>query len=487
MATFFTLPKAVRNEIYRLALVSDGYLTMARHEAACGNLEDPENAANNSRRELRRMPSLLKADKRVDKEAAAIYFGENHFMMEDSQDMSDFVASTYPRHLRMIKKLTFVLDHSTQRYPSSTVRQLQRLHALEELYVELDEEGMVRQKLLMDTTIVWHSKFTITPQANLRILQCGGIGSLRELSGIRHVEFTKFKSGDRPGQGGPIKDGYLETIMAPHIMRSSDEQNFEPDTTIPFRFLALPAELRNRIYTYLLAIYGGVAPSKRIPSSCLVQGPAANSQKIRNGVQAPASALSILAVNRQIHDEAAGLFYACNELTFNFPEHLLAFTQQVSVLRLDFVRSITLVYRTYNSGGIQSIDLALDPLRHLKSLRKFHLIMRWEVMRYVHHSKPDWKPSDTPGIDTFLRLARRERSSLEEVVLRDLNLEDSRAGIAEYMPYDGSHASIVAMRGRTLDSLNANLALTCIDNIIKRTLAAAKTMFDDLLRARRSG
>ncbi|KAK4998147.1 hypothetical protein LTR28_013757 [Elasticomyces elasticus] len=427
---------------------------MARHEEACGNLEDSENAAKNSRRELRRMPSLLKADKRVDKEAAAIYYGENHFTMENSQDMSDFVASTYPRHRRKIKMLTFVLDHSTQRYPSSTVRQLQRLRALEELYVELDEKAMVQQKLLMDLTIIWHS--------------------------IRHVEFTKFTRGNRRGQGGPIKDGYLETILAPHIMHSSDEQNFEPDTTIPFRFLALPAELRNRIYKYLLAIYGGVAPSKRIPSSCLVQGPGANSQKIRKGVQAPDSALSILAVNRQIHDEAAGLFYACNELTFNFPEHLLAFTQQVSELRLDFVRSITLMYRTYNSGGIQSIDLALDPLKYLKSLRKFHLVMRWEVLRYVHHSKPDWKTSDTPGIDTFLRLARSERSSLDEVVLRDLNLEDSRAGIAEhkYPTYDGSHASIVAMRGRTLDSLNANLALTCVDNLIKRRLAAAKIMFD---------
>ena len=87
-----------------------------------------------------------------------------------------------------------------------------------------------------------------------------------------------------------------------------------------FPFLSLPPEIRNRIYNLLLCIPGRIHPSTQKPSSTRKKN---GRQKV--STPTPESALSLLAVNKQINDEAFGVFYHCNAFEFYYPTQLHAF------------------------------------------------------------------------------------------------------------------------------------------------------------------
>lgn len=56
----------------------------------------------------------------------------------------------------------------------------------------------------------------------------------------------------------------------------------------------------------------------------------------------PHSALAILQINHQIHNEAAGVFYSKNDLVFSYPAHLEAFILNLEAPRLDSITNLTL-------------------------------------------------------------------------------------------------------------------------------------------------
>lgn len=79
--TFFDLPKDIRERIYRLHLVHDEPLTLAKHEAAATHKEKKKNYKAQQyhwylTKKNRRMPPLLAVSKKVEKETAKIYYGE---------------------------------------------------------------------------------------------------------------------------------------------------------------------------------------------------------------------------------------------------------------------------------------------------------------------------------------------------------------------------------------------------------------------------
>ena len=202
-------------------------------------------------------------------------------------------------------------------------------------------------------------------------------------------------------------------------MRPLTSTSLEDDT---FTFLQLPAEIRNRIYDLLLRVPGQLHPSTDRPSSM------AKNVKNRRSTPPPLeSALSLLAVNKQINDEAVGIFYHRNAFEFYFPTQLHAFILSLGPQRLSFLRDITVYYHNNKSGGIDLIDLTFPMLKQLSGLRRLHVILRdglerkitnnrWFVNSGWHMEKAN--PLLLPGIKILFSLR-----GIEDIKLRDLYLE----------------------------------------------------------------
>jgi hypothetical protein len=92
----------------------------------------------------------------------------------------------------------------------------------------------------------------------------------------------------------------------------------------------------------LLVFSGPTHPSIGKPISVTLQLQGRH-QKARDALPVPHSALSLLCVNRQIHDEAQKLFYQ-NDLVFDTPAQLQTFMLSLLDERLDSLRSLTFFY-----------------------------------------------------------------------------------------------------------------------------------------------
>lgn len=103
----------------------------------------------------------------------------------------------------------------------------------------------------------------------------------------------------------------------------------------------------------------------------------------------PHSALALLGVNRQIHNEAYKIFYHENDLVFSNPFRLQAFMLNLGQDRLDCLRSVTIFLndetREYE-GGVTYMDAALLSLRFLRGLEKLHILAFLESDEHSHHS-----------------------------------------------------------------------------------------------------
>jgi hypothetical protein len=144
-----------------------------------------------------------------------------------------------------------------------------------------------------------------------------------------------------------------------------------------FPFLSLTPELRNQVYDLLLRINGPVQPMPKVPTSAI------NSIKCKEHGTYPDSALSLLAVNRQIHDEAAGIFYHVNTLVFQYTIHLHGFIITLGGQRLAAIREVIVHYQDLQSGGMSMTDMTFTMLRRLTVLRKLHVIMHGEFCNKV--------------------------------------------------------------------------------------------------------
>lgn len=100
----------------------------------------------------------------------------------------------------------------------------------------------------------------------------------------------------------------------------------------------------------------------------------------------PGSALNILAVDRQIHDEAVGIFYHANQFLFRTPPQLAAFVVTLGDVRASSLRDVTLHYENSKSGGIELASITLPMLKRLTGLRKLHILTKCDVVGRLYTS-----------------------------------------------------------------------------------------------------
>lgn len=213
MANFWDLPKPVREKIYRMHLVRDGPIAREKHLRIVKHTWD--------RRQYQRhfMPPLLCVSKRFDKEAAAIYYGENHFVFEPVNEAWLFAHVTFPRHLRLIRKVTCAWQSTESREGFLAIA---RMKGLQELFIRVNEGLMVRQAIgSRHIRQILIPDEELTPQHHLALIRHPGMSAVLSLSGIPHVQFMKAIGWDKSEIGGSIQGGFLETYVLPRITGSN--------------------------------------------------------------------------------------------------------------------------------------------------------------------------------------------------------------------------------------------------------------------------
>lgn len=418
MANFWDLPKDVRKKIYRLHLVREDPVTLEEHA-------DATDFCDYSTSSHRRMPHICFVSHKAEKEATPVYYGENHFDLASAA--ASFGWQTYTRHMRLIRRLTCTWPKINAHDAFLAVARMKRL---EELCIRVDEVSMVEDRL-KDRHFRQDWKCSDpTPQQQLAILRHPGMTGLLTIQGVPHVEFIKSHNWRGDEVGGPIPGGILETQIKPKLMSPKAAKAHAIVESGSLIFLSLPAEIRNRIYGLVLEINGPVHPSRKAPSSA-TRGKTVQ-DKISHVLK---SSLNLLAVNRQIHDEAVGIFYHANHLEFYYPAQLHAFLLSLSPLRQSFIRNITLHYYNNKSGGIDLIDLTLPLLKQLTGLRRFHLLFNKDLTnrlystRYLSASPYNVlkaNPTTLPGVKFLFTLR-----GVTDIKLRDTALDSALEDIRE--------------------------------------------------------
>jgi hypothetical protein len=154
------------------------------------------------------------------------------------------------------------------------------------------------------------------------------------------------------------------------------EADIESDTPLSaFRILDLPAELRNKMYHYILVHRGPINPSKRVPTTYHRAGTTLTENNLYRSGVAPSSCLAFLQTSKQIYAEARGIFYAHNSFVFYYPNQLMMFLHSIREERRRYIERVTLWYKNQTQGNIDSIDTNLAALMQLKNLKRFELVL----------------------------------------------------------------------------------------------------------------
>ncbi|KAK5116871.1 hypothetical protein LTR85_009131 [Meristemomyces frigidus] len=409
MANFNDLPKPVREQIYRLHLIRDGPITAAEHRKIVKH--------GHKTGCHRFMPPLLELSKKIEREAARIYYGGNHFAFDSPVDAYLLCSNTWPRHLRLIRKVTLTWNDNA-RMATEAFDGFGRMKDLAELLIRVDEKRMLRTMLLRRKA---HQSFgweDPTPQQQRAVLKFPGMVGLLRLSGIPLVRFLPMKNHDGQDAGGPIPGGVLETHVAPRIMGKVSRHVTHQSDNGSFPFLSLSPELRNRIYDLLLCIPGRFQPSSKPSTSTAEKNKPLH------------SLLSILGVNKQVHDEAVGIFYHYNSFDFHYSLHLHGFLLSLGQQRQAFIRDINVHYADIKSGGMSLIEMTFGMLRRLTGLQRLEVVMHGElcnkiVRRYWAggYSMSSANPALIPGMKALFELR-----GLKNISVRDATLEARMEG-----------------------------------------------------------
>ncbi|KAK5724021.1 hypothetical protein LTR17_013683 [Elasticomyces elasticus] len=371
MPDFNDLPKAVRQKIYALHLTFDKPVTSSKHNKV---VKFHHSKCWGPDKQKYFLPPLLTLSPQIEKEAAPYYYANNHFDMDGS---SSFMYYTSPLHLKMVRKATVLWDRTGAGY---MFKSLNRLKGLKELRIRVDELELLRNELNKGKGRRARRSVLVdpSPQQQLAILNAPGMSGLMSVHKVRHVEFIKkLKPNTGAEYGGPIPGGVLQTQIAPKLMGRKPKAPAKPRGKKAFPFLSLSAELRNQIYELHLTVPGAVHPSTKAPTSA-----SKNAARYGEG-KVPESALSLLAVNRQIHDEAVGIFYNSNALVFPDTLHLHAFMLCLGSQRLESVRDITLHYADLSTGGLSLTELTFGQLKRLTNLRRLQIIMQGDLSKKI--------------------------------------------------------------------------------------------------------
>jgi hypothetical protein len=180
----------------------------------------------------------------------------------------------------------------------------------------------------------------------------------------------------------------------------------------------------------LLVFDGPTYPVAGKPISVTTQIKHMRRNKI-DEIPVPRSALEILLVNHQVHNEACGIFYTENSLVLSHPIDLYSFTLSLGDQKLDRVRELTCFYEEVfpstqsKNKANRTMKLALGLNPRFKNLRKLHLCLRQRRINPVSFIllSDQWldliDTATLPGVDTLFALR-----NISDVKVRDLDLED---------------------------------------------------------------
>ncbi|KAF2002003.1 hypothetical protein P154DRAFT_521444 [Amniculicola lignicola CBS 123094] len=322
------------------------------------------------------------------------YFGSNTICFPSASHFGSFTAVTDGGN--WLKRVQVNLEYEGD--IRVAVVALERCTVLEEL-----EIGIYEAVLLRDQCSVNHGYIkvlmcppNIDKQLNMAILRSEGLQRLMAIK-IPKVTFIPYsRDGADTASTGPIPGGILETVVAKAMMTIGSTRSLKraSSVTIPSSkrirtnedtvasaqsmvstqttaldvspcFFKLPAEIRNTIYEYILAVDGKVNPTNLRPPV----------------TPGKASVLCLLSVSKQIHHEAKGIFYRDNAFVFYYPAQLITFLHFISRERTNMIRDVTLWHRDDSEGG-----LSIMSLQQLAGLRKLELVLEdsvvWPLTEY---------------------------------------------------------------------------------------------------------
>jgi hypothetical protein len=209
------LPKSVRNNIYRLSLVYEDDIDVPGFQALCG--------IKTINYYPRGIPPLLQTNKRVEREAAQIFFGENTFSLAKPYGIRLLKAMVWPRHSKLIRKVSLngwchpeILGSNH----SASFRMLGTLKSLETLIMRVNEQEML-EKFLIDhsTAIKWHRGLGLSPQLHLQVLNFCGVSGLLSLRDVPRIDFLPLISDATATNNhrGDNVGGFLEATVRRQI------------------------------------------------------------------------------------------------------------------------------------------------------------------------------------------------------------------------------------------------------------------------------
>jgi hypothetical protein len=191
------------------------------------------------------------------------------------------------------------------------------------------------------------------------------------------------------------------------------------------------------IYELLLIFPGPTYPISGLPTSVKSQHVHMREAQ-RNAVLVPKSALEILCINRQIHNEAKKLFYLDNDFVFSRSAHLQSFLFTLGDGRLESLRSVTIFHIDYNpdidTKNKRDLKDSFLILRRLPGLRKFHLLIDFHSRDYPFHKQnPAYQdptyPASLPHIEGLFKLR-----NVPDIACRHIPAEDWKNNPASQTP-----------------------------------------------------
>lgn len=223
MANFWDLPRPVRDTIYRLHLVQDNHLDEDIHTTL--TQKDPRTTEKYS---WKFVPPICIVSQKAEAEAAPIYYGENHFAFGRTKDGDGssifmFTLRTWPRHIRLIRKVTYQWPKPHTFYGSESgmageaFTEISRFKGLQELYIRVDEKAMIRRTLVSRRSVQRSPPRSLHYQDGFALLRHPGMSGLLKISDVPRVQFVKRFNKKGEKEGGPIPGGFLMTEILPKL------------------------------------------------------------------------------------------------------------------------------------------------------------------------------------------------------------------------------------------------------------------------------
>lgn len=177
----------------------------------------------------------------------------------------------------------------------------------------------------------------------------------------------------------------------------------------------------------ILGVEGTIHPSAEPPTTAPKETRAAKDYENHNHE----SALAFLLANKQIYNEAVGIFYNRNAFIFYYPVQLQAFLQSISMVRQKQLRDITIHYHNLKLGGIELVEVAFGALKQLTGLRRLRIMMvsplhepnlrrGWyaERFRSINGQIRGCNPGLIPGMKLLFELR-----GIKDIQMQDLQLD----------------------------------------------------------------